>query len=187
MQRSPGHSFIPIVSPRASRTSISSGLPVPHVSLGPQPRRTSESTLRASPVSASAVLGSPTPQSSIPSFRSLRNLLPFGPNKNANPTTPSPSTPKPSFVGSLRRSITHERKPSASFIPPDDSERFPVIAIARPNQTFEEEMMAQKRNRDLGRSVSDSTIASQSSTAVNDDRYGKRNPTYPLCRLSILL
>ena len=59
----------------------------------------------------------------------------------AQTTTPSPSTPKPSFIGSLHRSITQEKKPSASFIHQDDSERFPVIAIARPSQTFEEEMI----------------------------------------------
>ncbi|KAL4070065.1 hypothetical protein V8B97DRAFT_523459 [Scleroderma yunnanense] len=171
MQRSPAHSFIPIVTPRASRSSVSSGLPVPQVSLGPQPRRTSESTLHASPATtASPVLGPQTPQSSIPSFRSLRNLLPFGPNKNSNSATPSPNTPKPSFVGSLRRSITHERKASASFIPPDDPEKFPVIAIARSSQAFEEEMMARKRSRDLSRSVSDSTTPSRTS-ALDQDRY----------------
>ena len=91
--------------------------------------------------------------------------------------------PESTFVGSLCRSITHERKPSASFIPADDPEKFPVIAIARPSQNFEEEMMAHKRNRDLGRSVSDSTVPSQASTTVDDGRYGKRMQRLCLCWL----
>ncbi|KAG6332617.1 hypothetical protein ID866_6470 [Astraeus odoratus] len=169
MQRSPGHSFIPIVTPRPSRSSISTGLPVPQVSLGPQLRRASESSLRASPASTPTTPGPQTPQSSIPSFRSLRNLLPFGPSsKNASNGTPSPNTPKASFVGTLRRSITHERKSSATFARSDIADKSPVIAIARPSETFEEDMMAHKRGRDQVRSASD---PSRTSSGVDDDRY----------------
>ncbi|KAI6147754.1 hypothetical protein BKA82DRAFT_4143899 [Pisolithus tinctorius] len=171
IQRSPGHSSIPTSTSHHSRSSISSGLPVSQVAFGLQPRRTSESSSQASSASTSATLGPQTPQSSIPSFRSLRNLLPFGSGKNSSPNTPSPNTPKPPFVGSLRRSINHERKTSVVLASPDDSEKFPVISIAPASQNFEEEMMARKRSRDLARSTSDSVTPSRSPTTGSDDRY----------------
>lgn len=171
IQRSPGHSSIPTSTSHHSRSSISSGLPVSQVAFGLQPRRTSESSSQASSASTSAALGPQTPQSSIPSFRSLRNLLPFGSGKNSSLNTPSPNTPKPPFVGSLRRSINHERKTSVVLASPDDSEKFPVISIAPASQNFEEEMMARKRSRDLARSASDSVTPSRSPATGNDDRY----------------
>ncbi|KAI6030087.1 hypothetical protein EDC04DRAFT_2869037 [Pisolithus marmoratus] len=147
------------------------------VAFGHQPRRTSESSSQASPASTSATLGPQTPQSSIPSFRALRNLLPFGSGKNSNPNTPSPNTPKPHLVGSLRRSISHERKPSVALTCSDDPEKFPVISIAPPSQNFEEEMMARKRSRDLVRSSSDSITPSRSTATGNDDRYVLPTPS----------
>ncbi|KAI6103949.1 hypothetical protein EDD16DRAFT_291439 [Pisolithus croceorrhizus] len=171
LERSLGHSSIPTVTPYQSRSSISSGLPVSQVAFGHQPRRTSESSSQASSASTSATLGPQTPQSSIPSFRSLRNLLPFGSGKNSNSNTPSPNTPKPHFVDSLRRSINHERKTSIALTHPDDSEKFPVISIAPASQNFEEEMMARKRSRDLARSASDPTTPYRPPATGDDDRY----------------
>ncbi|KAI5985728.1 hypothetical protein EDD15DRAFT_2554337 [Pisolithus albus] len=168
MERSLGHSSIPTVTPYQSRSSISGSLPVSQVAFGQQPRRTSESSSRASSASTSATLGPQTPQSSIPSFRSLRNLLQFGSGKNSNSNTPSPNTPKPHFVGSLRRSINHDRKTSIALTCPND---FPVISIAPASQNFEEEMMARKRSRDLARSASDPITPSRTPTTGDDDRY----------------
>lgn len=167
IHRSASQSSIPVVTPRPSRSSVSSTFPPPQSSLVPQLRRTSESTTQ--PISASIVALPQTPVSSIPSFRSLRNLLPFAPAKTSNlPSSPT-HTPKPSFVsfGSLRR-ITHDRKSSVAHPPPQEVEQAPVIAIARPSQTFEEEMMARKRSRDFNRSTSDLSPSSRKS----DERYG---------------
>ncbi|KIJ12460.1 hypothetical protein PAXINDRAFT_14783 [Paxillus involutus ATCC 200175] len=172
IQRSVSQSFIPVVTPRPSRSSISNPFPVSQAPLTSQPRRTSESSTQASPASTStATLGPPqTPVSSIPSFRSIRNLLPFGPGKTAGPSVPgTANTPKQSFVsfGPLRR-ITHDRKVSVNFNRPEEPEEPPVIAIARPSETFEEEMMARKRSRDYERSTSNLSPSSRAS----EERYG---------------
>jgi hypothetical protein len=164
IQRSASQSSIPVVSPRQSRSSISSTFPLSQTSLVSQLRRTSESTTRPSPAT------SPQPTvSSIPSFRSFRNLLPFAPAKTSNPPASPIHTPKPSFVnfGSLRR-ITHDRKTSAMHTRPQGVEQAPVIAIARPSESFEEEMMARKRSRDIDRSASDSSPSPRTS----DEHYG---------------
>ncbi|KAH7882588.1 hypothetical protein F5I97DRAFT_1906441 [Phlebopus sp. FC_14] len=160
MPRSPSQSFIPVVTPRPPRASISNAFPVSQASLAPQqPRRTSESSTQASPASTSVSLCPQTPVSTMSSFRSFRNLLPFGPGRSSNAVSASPvnNTQKPYFApfGSLRRSVTNERKTSATLNRPDDPETFPVIAIARSSENFEEEMMAHKRSRDLVRSSSD--------------------------------
>ena len=167
IQRSTSQSSIPVVSPRPSRSSFSSSFPLSQTSLVSQLRRPSESTTH--PNAASTVTLPQTPVSSIPSFRSLRNLLPFAPAKSSNPPPTPPHAPKPSFVnfGSLRR-ITHDRKVSLTHPRPQEAELAPVIAIARPSQTFEEEMMARKRSRDVNRSASDLSPTSRTS----DERYG---------------
>ena len=74
----------------------------------------------------------PSPAGSgIPSFRTLRSLLPFGPNKNATPisTSASPNTSRSPFsgFGSVRRSVTKERERKMSLT----SDAIPVIAIER--------------------------------------------------------
>ncbi|KAH7924115.1 hypothetical protein BV22DRAFT_1120398 [Leucogyrophana mollusca] len=100
---------------RSPRRSISAAISLPHISLAAsQSRRPSESHV------------TPTPAPATSSFRSFRNLLPFGPSSNP------PSTPKPHPFASLRRSFTSERKNSASFVRPsveDDADKYPVIAI----------------------------------------------------------
>ncbi|KAG6377997.1 hypothetical protein JVT61DRAFT_14795 [Boletus reticuloceps] len=156
---------MPVVTPRPSRSSVSSTFPLSQTSLVSQLRRTSESTTQ--PATASTVTLPQTPVSSLPSFRSLRNLLPFAPAKTSSSPASPPHTPKPSFVsfGSLRR-ITHDRKSSVSHSRRHEVET-PVIAIARPSQTFEEEMMDRKRSRDINRSTSDPSPLSRTS----DDRY----------------
>ncbi|PPQ99583.1 hypothetical protein CVT24_005162 [Panaeolus cyanescens] len=70
----------------------------------------------------------------IPSFKSLRSLLPFGPNKNATPnaltsTPPNPSkSPFPNF-GSMRRSMQKDRDRKMSL----SNDASPIIAIGHPN------------------------------------------------------
>ncbi|KAF9481097.1 hypothetical protein BDN70DRAFT_920101 [Pholiota conissans] len=69
--------------------------------------------------------------SGIPSFRTLRSLLPFGPSKNATPTSSSsPNTssrsPFASF-GSVRRSMNRERERKISL----SNDATPVISINR--------------------------------------------------------
>ncbi|KIK78215.1 hypothetical protein PAXRUDRAFT_834667 [Paxillus rubicundulus Ve08.2h10] len=167
IQRSMSQSFIPVVTPRPSRSSISNPFPVSQAPFTSEPRRTSVSSTQASPASTSTTtMGPPrTPVSSIPSFRSIRNLLPFGPGKTTGPSVPGPANaPKPSFVnfGPLRR-ITHDRKTSVSYNRPEESDSPPVIAIARHSETFEEEMMARKRSRDYERSTSNLSPSSRAS------------------------
>ena len=70
--------------------------------------------------------------SGVPSFRSLRSFLPFGPNKNATSlSTSSPNnlsrSPFAGF-GSVRRSMTQDREPKASL-----SNDTPIIAIEKSN------------------------------------------------------
>ncbi|KAF9219374.1 hypothetical protein BS17DRAFT_789369 [Gyrodon lividus] len=170
-QRSTSQSFIPVVTPRASRSSISNHFPASQAHLASQPRRTPENSTQASPASTSIISGPPqTPVSSIPSFRSIRNLLPFGPGKTTGSSVENPANAlKSSFVsfGSLRR-ITNDRKNSATYNRPDESESLPVIAIARTSETFEEEMMARKRSRDLERAT---TNLSPSSSRASEERY----------------
>lgn len=169
VQRSASQSSIPVVTPRPSRSSISSTFPLSQTSLVSQLRRKSESTSQHSPAPVSVPSALPqTPVSSIPSFRSIRNLLPFAPAKTQNPP-PSPAhTPKPSIVnfGSLRR-LGYDRKNSATHARPQQVEQTPVISIARPNENFEEEMMARKRSRDVNRSASDPTPS-----RTSEEHYG---------------
>ncbi|KAF8550118.1 hypothetical protein OG21DRAFT_1514447 [Imleria badia] len=166
IQCSMSQTSIAVVTPRPSRSSFSSTFPLSQTSLVSQLRRPSESSTQ--PNAASTVTLPQTPVSSIPSFRSIRNLLPFAPAKSSNAPASPLHAPKPSFVnfGSLRR-ITHDRKISATHPRPQEAEQAPVIAIARPSLTFEEEMMALKRSRDVNRSSSDLSPTSQTS----DERY----------------
>ena len=170
VQRSASQSSIPVVTPRPSRSSISSTFPLSQTSLVSQLRRKSESTNQHTPAPTSVPSAVPqTPiQSSIPSFRSIRNLLPFAPAKTNTPTVIA-HTSKPSIVnfGSLRR-IGNERKNSATHSHPQEAEQTPVIAIARPSENFEEEMMARKRSRDGNRSDSDTSPSSLAS----EEHYG---------------
>lgn len=170
IQCSASQSSIPVVTPRPSRSSISSTFPLSQTSLVSQLRRKSESTNQPSPASTTVTLALPqTPASSIPSFRSLRNLLPFAPGKTSHPSPTPAHTPRPSIVnfGSLRR-IGYDRKNSVTQPRPQEMEQTPVIAIARPSETFEEEMIARKRSRDVNRSASDSS----SSSRTSQEHYG---------------
>jgi len=77
----------------------------------------------------------PPASSGIPSFRSLRSLLPFGPNKNATPVSasvsPNPSSRSPfAAFGSVRRSMTKEGERKVSL---SNDVITPVIAIERSN------------------------------------------------------
>ncbi|KAF8631504.1 hypothetical protein AX15_002368 [Amanita polypyramis BW_CC] len=100
-----------------------------------------------SPSLTASVAASPTPAITTSSphttFRSLRSLLPFGPNKNAN-TSQSSSSSSPqanasrnafSGFGSVRKSLTRERERKTSL-----TNLLPVISIDRPpaDQSFED-------------------------------------------------
>ncbi|EGN92060.1 hypothetical protein SERLA73DRAFT_164231 [Serpula lacrymans var. lacrymans S7.3] len=138
-QRSPfpNHSRIPIniSTPQSSRSALSNAISLPQITLATHSRRPSghSTPVHASPVSSTYTIsnGSNTPASSIPSFRSLRNLLSFRPNLPANVEVASPNPSKHSFVtfGSIRRSMTGERKGSGTFPRVEDSEEYPVISI----------------------------------------------------------
>ncbi|KAG2111481.1 hypothetical protein DEU56DRAFT_919986 [Suillus clintonianus] len=136
----------------------------------PLMRRTSEGSAPSTPS---------TP-SSIPSFRAIRNLLPFGNSKPASPAQPPIQTKHPFHFSSLRRSS--DRKPSISSVRDrqHDQDNPPVMSISRLDA---EEFTSHKRSYDLVRaaSASDSllpslSMASQSPTIVDDEMYA---PVYP--------
>ncbi|KAF8153830.1 hypothetical protein B0H34DRAFT_860805 [Crassisporium funariophilum] len=102
---------------------------------------TSSVTGPSTPSLSQGIGFSPSPQSTptpagsgIPSFRTLRSLLPFGPNKNATPVSasvsPSMSVSRSPFAGfgSVRRSITKDRERKTSL---SNDALMPIIAIDR--------------------------------------------------------
>ncbi|KIK41451.1 hypothetical protein CY34DRAFT_806045 [Suillus luteus UH-Slu-Lm8-n1] len=153
-----------MISTRTSRSSISSNInPLPLM------RRTSEST--------SSAPSTPSTPSSIPSFRAIRNLLPFG-NSKPSPAQPTTQTKHPFHFASLRRSS--DRKPSFSSSVRDhqlDQDNPPVISISRFDA---EEFTVKKRSYDLVRaaSASDSLLPSLStaSQSLDDELYAPVNP-----------
>ncbi|KAG1727259.1 uncharacterized protein EDB91DRAFT_892972 [Suillus paluster] len=160
-----------MISPRTSRSSMSSNInPIPTM------RRTSESSAHPS----SASLSTPTTPSSIPSFRAIRNLLPFGHSKPSSPAQTPSQTKHPFHFASLRRSS--DRKASISSIRDRQREHDnpPVISISRIDA---EEFGVQKKSYDLTRaaSASDSRLPSLSTpsqppTLLVDELYAPLQP-----------
>lgn len=122
----PPQSQIPVKASgsRYAQSALPSSLPPPHFSF-------------ASPSQHLSVSDSPTPNpapapptsSGITTFRSIRNLLPFGPTKVPSPTT-SPATPAKSGPFSnlgIRRSMNGERSVSAPQLRPKKSQEEPPI------------------------------------------------------------
>ncbi|KAG2143396.1 uncharacterized protein EDB93DRAFT_585545 [Suillus bovinus] len=142
-----------MISTRTSRSSMSS-----NINAFPLMRRTSESSTPSTPS---------TP-SSIPSFRAIRNLLPFGNSKPTLPAQPSTQTKHPFHFASLRRSS--DRKPSISSVRDHqrDQDNPPVISISRLDA---EDFDAHKRSYDIVRaaSASDSLLPSLSASQSPDD------------------
>ncbi|KAF8957216.1 hypothetical protein BDZ97DRAFT_1924825 [Flammula alnicola] len=89
--------------------------------------------------------------SGIPSFRTLRSLLPFGPSKNATPTSTStsPNTSRSPFAsfGSVRRSMTKERERKISL----SNDAMPVISIGRSKDSPVADETAIRRSVSLSR------------------------------------
>lgn len=143
-----------MISTRTSRSSMSSNSnPLPLM------RRTSESS----------ALSAPSTPSSVPSFRAIRNLLPFGNSKPAtSPAQPQTQTKHPFHFASLRRSS--DRKPSFSSVRDHqrDQDNPPVISISRLDAA---EFSAHKGSYDFVRvaSASDSLLPSLSTTSQSPD------------------
>ncbi|KAH9177210.1 hypothetical protein EDB89DRAFT_1844955 [Lactarius sanguifluus] len=132
-------SFIPLLSPKSARnpplsSSLPSSLSVPQLGLVPPNRTPSGSgpPSQAPPHSPQALSTHGSGGSSLPSLRSLRNLLPFGSGKPASGTaTSGPSrSPFASFAPVRRSSTTIERKNSSQFSRPEDDSDGAVISIA---------------------------------------------------------
>ncbi|KAI0691815.1 hypothetical protein BC835DRAFT_100010 [Cytidiella melzeri] len=126
----PSYSHIPVMTPRPSQSSLPSSLSSPQLGLVPQGRFLAVSGSPSYP----AVSGSSTNSSSggMSSFRTFRNLLPFGPSKNTSgsPTSNSnPATPTRSSSGPLRRSVNGERSVSAPHLPVKRQDEPPVLTI----------------------------------------------------------
>ncbi|KAF7966606.1 hypothetical protein HWV62_27182 [Athelia sp. TMB] len=124
-------SFIPVVTPRATRSGLPNSFSATTISLPTPIRRPSIS----SPSVADHPGSHNPPGSSSSSFRSLRNLLPFGnggkQQASSNPNSGVPNGSKNPFssFGSVRRSMTTERKTSATLTRHEEPEPSPVIAI----------------------------------------------------------
>lgn len=130
-------SLIPLLSPKSPRnhppsSSLPSSLSVPQLGLVP-PNRTPSGN---GPPSQSAV-PQQSPQvpaaggTSLPTLRSLRNLLPFGSAKPAvSAATPGPRGGPFASFAPVRRSMNVERKNSSQFSRPGDDSDGAVISIA---------------------------------------------------------
>ncbi|KAF8812952.1 hypothetical protein BYT27DRAFT_7335330 [Phlegmacium glaucopus] len=107
--------------------------------------------------------------SGIPSFRSLRSLLPFGPNKNATlvsvSVSPNPSSRSPfAGFGSVRRSMTKERERNVSL---SIDASVPVIAIERSNgDPFPDDTVIR---RSVSLSTLDKPLPSEPTTPFESD------------------
>ncbi|KAF8264919.1 hypothetical protein EI94DRAFT_1737286 [Lactarius quietus] len=156
-------SLIPLLSPKSPRnpafsSSLPSSLSVPQLGLVP-PNRTPS----GSGPPSQAPVSPHTPQvpsahtsggTSLPSLRSLRNLLPFGSGSGKPPSgTPAaasgPSRSPFASFAPVRRSMNVERKNSSQFSRPGDDSDGAVISIAPspPRQPSPE------RTRDVSRSA----------------------------------
>jgi hypothetical protein len=122
-------SNIPIAAPRPTRR-----VSFTQMNLGSSSRIPSLGALavQANPVPNTTSSGASGSQSAGGSFRSLRSLLPFGPGKQQTASASNiPSAPRNSFsnFGSIRKSMTGERKNSVSTAVAEGPENSPVMAI----------------------------------------------------------
>ncbi|KAG2344951.1 hypothetical protein BDR05DRAFT_1058773 [Suillus weaverae] len=142
-----------MISTRTSRSSMSN-----NINSLPLMRRTSESSAPSTP-------STPT---SIPSFRAIRNLLPFGNSKPASPAQPPTQTKHPFHFASLRRSSDRKRSISSVRDRQHEHDNPPVISIS---QLDDDEFGARKRSYDLVRaaSASDSLLPSLSTVSQSPD------------------
>ncbi|TFY54947.1 hypothetical protein EVG20_g9501, partial [Dentipellis fragilis] len=141
LQRSPqSPSYIPVVTPRPPRSTLPSSLSVPQLGLVPPTRRASGSNgspSQSTPPSTVVAGGvdavpnpNPNPNNGLSSFRSLKSFLPFVSSKQP-PSGGTPTGLKSPFsgFGSVRRSITGERKMSGSYVTVEPVRDVPVILI----------------------------------------------------------
>jgi hypothetical protein len=164
-------SYIPVVSPRPTRSALPSSLSLPQLQLVPLPRRPSAS----SPAVGASPVASNISHTGISSFRSLRNLLPFGaskpqqPNAFANGTANGQKNTFPNF-GSVRRSMTGDRKNSATFLPPEEPASSPVISIEASPQHTDTDTDYDTLAHDSRSSSGDHINFTPSSRRSNDNR-----------------
>ena len=129
----PSPSYIPVITPRPSESALPSSLSVPQLGLVPPNRQPSGPGSLTNPTSSSTTATNATGiyslNSGLPSFRSLRNFLPFVSGKRVSDASATGGT-KGSFsaFGSTRRSITADRKSSSSYRRSEQSD-IPVIEI----------------------------------------------------------
>jgi hypothetical protein len=172
-------SYIPVIAPRPTRSTLPSSLSLPQLQLAPLPRRPSGS----SPAVAASPVSSSVPHTGISSFRSLRNLLPFGAaksNHSAGATGGTPNAPKSSFpnFGSVRRSMTSDRKNSATFLRAEEEEPSPVISIeASPQHTDTDtdyDTLAYDSRSSSGDHINFSPASRKSSDTSEPDHFNSR-------------
>ncbi|KAH9039435.1 hypothetical protein EDB83DRAFT_2524354 [Lactarius deliciosus] len=137
--------FVPLQSARnpALSGSLPSSLSVPQLGLVPPNRTpTGSGPPSQAPHSPQALSTHASSDSSLPSLRTLRTLLPFGSGKPASGAAPSRPLRSPfaSFSPVRRSSTTIERKNSSQFsLPADDGDEAAIsIAPYHPRQSSPE-------------------------------------------------
>lgn len=162
-------SFIPVVAPRLARSALPNSFSLTHIPPSTPARRPSISS-----PSVAEHPGSHIPQApGVSSFRSLRNLLPFG-NGGKQQASYSPSVNTPngsknpfSNFGSVRRSMNAERKSSATYSRNEEpADLSPVIAIEAPPTDIDTDR--DTLPRDTTSSSGDISSASPSPTRSTD-------------------
>ncbi|KAH8093119.1 hypothetical protein BXZ70DRAFT_440582 [Cristinia sonorae] len=109
--------------PRHAQGASPGSLPSPNFTFVASSQHLSVGDSPSHPISVAGC--APTPSASISTFRSFRNLLPFGPTKPqiaaTNPVTPSKNGP----FSNIRRSMNGERSVSAPQLRPKKSQEDP--------------------------------------------------------------
>ncbi|KAI0798208.1 hypothetical protein C8Q75DRAFT_740992 [Abortiporus biennis] len=139
----PPQSHIPVKAARPA--ALNSSFSSPHFGIGPPTRHLSvgDSPTHPSPGSSPSASGT---GGGLTSFRSFRNLLPFGPHKHQTPNL-SPGGPSRSSFGlnTIRKSIHGERSVSAPQLRQEKSqEDFPVLTIELSQKPFLDQEELQK-------------------------------------------
>ncbi|KDQ49455.1 hypothetical protein JAAARDRAFT_42871 [Jaapia argillacea MUCL 33604] len=212
MQRSPQTpSHIPIPRATPGRSSLPTSLSLPPLSLVPPTRIPSGTkTPLASPAanssssSLSSIGSTPGAPSGLSSFRSLRNLFPFGSTKHQVANGNGNGSPSVSFAakshipsfGSLRRSSQTERK-SSSARPPMETidDHSPVLNIDRsprsprlaPHMSLEEEFARHHFSFDLEKSLPAPPLTTPLFASFHDGPSIIASPPIPNTDLSTIL
>ncbi|TCD60468.1 hypothetical protein EIP91_010044 [Steccherinum ochraceum] len=180
----PPQSQIPVKASgsRHAQSALPSTLPSPHFNFAPSSQHLSVSDSPTHPIPSSVVAPTATP-SGITTFRSFRNLLPFGPTKLPNPATSPASSSKGSpfsNLGAIRRSMNGERSVSAPQLRPKKSQEVPHVLAIELSHTVDEPLIKPEDLRSgLGLYIKQPEPPPQSAPATSQRFQPRRVPSPP--------